>query len=296
MLTSAFHLLLRYLRANVIWLVALCAVCLFFTFLAWLAYPPAFGILVGLMAAVTALALLLPLAVLVWRHRRIEQAFDAFLEQPDDQHEQTLCHMAPAPLAPSIHTLASHLRQQRTALSEATLQLASYEDYLERWVHEVKTPLALMTLVLDNRADEMSPPVRQRLLHARSQIHEDVQQVLFFARLGAVHRDYHFEPLELLAVCREAAADHQGLLEESNLSLICAGAAHTVTSDRKGLIFILGQLISNTAKYAQETSDADKTMLFSVEALPEGELGELLLRKAWFYRHRLSPGRTWRCC
>src|SRR5699024_9476685 len=97
-----------------------------------------------------------------------------------------------------IRRMGSVIRSYQSELNDQIIELSDYENYIEGWVHEIKKPLSLMTLMLDNRSDEMSPLVRRRLLHVRDQALGNVEQILFFARLGAVHKDYIFEPLSIL--------------------------------------------------------------------------------------------------
>jgi signal transduction histidine kinase len=127
--------------------------------------------------------------------------------------------------------------------------LTDYENYIEGWVHEIKKPLSLMTLVVDNRRDEMSPLVRHRMLHIRDQMLGDVVRILYFARLGAVHKDYIFESINLLDFCKQTIEDHQTLLDESGFQTQFNGKEIEILSDQKGLAFILEQIIANSTKH-----------------------------------------------
>ena len=77
-----------------------------------------------------------------------------------------------------------------------------------------------MTLLLDNRKGEMSPLVHTRMLYVRDHARQNVEQILYFSRLGAAHKDYYFEPLPILGTCREAVEDNLSLLEEAGFSVI----------------------------------------------------------------------------
>ena len=101
-----------------------------------------------------------------------------------------------------------------------------YEDYVELWAHEVKTPLALLTLVLDNRRDTLPEAVGFKLDYARNRMQAFIDQVL---------------------------DDYRPLLEEKHIRIERQLADETVFTDRRGLCFLLGQLVSNSVKY---TSDA----------------------------------------
>ena len=50
------------------------------------------------------------------------------------------------------------------------IQEEEYERYVELWAHEVKIPLSLFTLLLENRSEEMSPTVHKKMEHVRLQM------------------------------------------------------------------------------------------------------------------------------
>ena len=158
-------------------------------------------------------------------------------------------------------------------MNEQQLKVANYESYIENWVHEIKKPLSLMTLLLDNRKVEMSPLVHTRMLYVRDHVRQNVEQILYFSRLGAVHKDYYFEPLPILETCKEAVKDNLSLLEEAHFSVTYSGNNCTAISDKKGFMFILGQIISNSVKYAAH--DATPAIHFSVS--DNKEIGQIVL-------------------
>lgn len=153
------------------------------------------------------------------------------------------------------------------------LKIADYENYIEKWAHEIKKPLSLMTLLLDNRKGEMSPLVHTRMLYVRDYARQSVEQILYFSRLGAVHKDYCFEQLSVLETCREAVEDNFSLLEEAGFSVVYTGDDRNAVSDKKGFMFILGQIISNSVKYAGK--NPAPTIQFSVA--DHADSGEIIL-------------------
>lgn len=218
-------------------------------------------------------AFVIPFVISIHKRSKIDAAFRRFLLEPDDTNEYLLCESAPASMRPYIHELAHHLRMQEGYVNEQQLKVANYESYIENWVHEIKKPLSLMTLLLDNRKDEMSPLVHTRMLYVRDHTRQNVEQILYFSRLGAVHKDYYFEPLPILETCKEAVEDNLSLLEEAHFSVTYSGNNCTAISDKKGFMFILGQIISNSVKYAAH--DATPAIHFSVS--DNKEIGQIVL-------------------
>ena len=215
----------------------------------WLANPDYFINYAALIIFVSFAALAIPLAISIRKRNRADVIFRRFLLEPDDTNEYLLCEAVPAVIRPLICELGKHLRTQQEYINEQKITVTDYEHYVENWVHEIKKPLSLMTLLLDNRKDEMSPLVHTRMLYVRDHTRQDIEQILYFSRLGATHKDYSFESLSILGTCREAVEDNLTLLEEAGFSVEYTENDYQVISDKKGLMFILGQIISNSVKY-----------------------------------------------
>lgn len=250
------RLILNFISTYRIWMITLASVDLLFTFFAWLAYPEIFHSLVGLMVFITLAAFIVPLVILCRRHKKAEEAFQHFIMEPDEENEYLLCEIVPVLFRPYVYELGRYLRAQQAVLDEHDIQLADYEEYIEKWVHEIKKPLSLMTLLLDNRKNELSPLVHTRMLYVRDHVRQNVEQILYFSRLGAVHKDYFLEPLLIFNICREAVEDNQTLLDEANFMVEFHGKEVEVVSDKKGLMFILGQIISNSVKYSGQKNNS----------------------------------------
>ncbi|WP_067838143.1 sensor histidine kinase [Amphibacillus sediminis] len=249
--------------ANKTWYFILMVTNLLFIFLAWLAYPETFKVLVGLMIVFTLALIVISVLIMMRKQKIIEAAFQDFLLEANETNEEILCRVSPKTYWSYIHRMGSTIRAFQSELNDQVVELADYEAYIEGWVHEIKKPLSLLTLVLDNRSDEMSPLVRQRMLHVRDQIHGDVERILYFARLGATHKDYIFESIHLLDFCKQIIEDHQTLLDESGFQIQFIGEEVEVLSDRKGLAFILAQIIANSTKHIAQ-NQACPTLSFEM--------------------------------
>ena len=191
-----------------------------------------------------------------------EQAFTAFLATPDAAHEQALCRLLSPAESQSVHLLGETLRAQQQTIAQLQTQMDDYEDYVELWAHEVKTPLALLTLVLDNRRDTLPEAVGFKLDYARNRMQAFIDQMLYYARLRGARRDYWFEHLTLRSCIDEVLDDYRPLLEEKGFRVEIRLADETVFTDRRGLCFLLGQRVSNSVKYALEKP----VLTFSMES------------------------------
>lgn len=262
-------ILLTYISSNRVWISTFLCLDIFFIFLVWLANPDDLINYVALILFVSFAALAIPLAISIRKRSSADAVFRHFLLEPDDINEYLLCEAVPPVLRPYVCELGQHLRMQQEYINEQKIIVSDYEGYIENWVHEIKKPLSLMSLLLDNRKDEMSPLVHTRMLYVRDHTKQDIEQILYFSRLGATHKDYLFEPLSILGICREAVEDNVTLLDEAGFSVTYSENDEQVISDKKGLMFILGQIISNSVKYAG--NNPTPRILFSIA---DGEKSE----------------------
>lgn len=242
-----------YLRQYLPWLGLLLGVDALAALLLWLADARAFAATAGVIVLTTVFLFACVCAALCARAKKREQAFSAFLRTPDAAHEQALCRLLAPREAQSAHLLGGTLRAQQQTIAQLQAQMDDYEDYVELWAHEVKTPLALLTLVLDNRRDTLPEAVGFKLDYARNRMQAFIDQMLYYARLRGARRDYRFERLTLRSCIDEVLDDYRPLLEEKGFRVEIQLADETVFTDRRGLCFLLGQLVSNSVKY---TSDA----------------------------------------
>lgn len=182
---------------------------------------------------------------------RKEKAIYEFLENPDLIHEEKTVKLVTGRERNQFHFIGKQLRERDQKIREQNLSIQEYEEYIEIWAHEIKTPLALMTFVLDNRKEEVSPIVYHRLEYARNQMQEDIDRMLYYARLKSAHVDYLFERISLQECCHDVLNEYGILLQERKFRVIDEVQDMQVISDKKGLIFLISQVISNSIKYAK---------------------------------------------
>ncbi len=231
------------------WLLLLFGVDAFGALLLWLADVQAFYALLAAALLATALLFLMVCLGLSRLEGKREQAFLEFLSDPDEYHEEALLKTLGMAQREYISLLGRKLRDNQAAYARLQVQLSDYEEYVESWAHETKTPLSLLTLLLDNRREELPQAVAFKLDYARNRIQESIGQMLFYARLKGTRKDYLFEPVHLCLCMEEVLEDYKPLLEEKRFQVHLHGLEGTVYSDRRGLSFLFGQIVSNSIKY-----------------------------------------------
>ena len=120
-------------------------------------------------------------------------------------------------------------------------------DYYTMWVHQVKTPIAAMRLLLDENE------ARDRMLLAELfGVEQYVGMVLSYLRLSGDGTDFVIRRLPLLPILRQAVRKFAPLFIRKKLSCSLEETDTEVLTDEKWLSFVVEQLLSNALKYTRE--------------------------------------------
>lgn len=228
-----------------------CTDCVYI-FIVWLIYPSGIKSVGAFILLFSLLILIVAIYLEQRRYRKIVKGIEKFLEAPDQEHKEELLHTAGNEWKESIELLHEKLAFQSARINESQTELTSYREFIEAWVHEMKTPLSLSTLVLNNRRDEMSDTVYSRMSYAQRQIEEEVERILYYARLQAEHPDFKFTDFRLDACVLEVVDEYRLFANENHIVMNLELQPLTVSSDQKVVHFILSQLLSNACKYAEK--------------------------------------------
>jgi len=123
-----------------------------------------------------------------------------------------------------------------------------YREYIEMWVHEVKTPIASSKLAAQNNPGD----VTSRIFEDLDKIEALVEQALYYARSNTVEKDYLIKKTELQTVVFDVAQKNARQFIENHVSFKTGELNFRVYTDAKWIKFILEQLITNAIKYRRE--------------------------------------------
>lgn len=123
-----------------------------------------------------------------------------------------------------------------------------YREYVESWVHEIKTPITAAELICGNAGGEIQCKLSAELI----QIEAHVERVLFYARAESPEKDFLIRPVSIAKIVGEAIRRHQALLIQSGMCVETRDLDQTVYTDEKWAIFIVGQLLQNAVRYRKE--------------------------------------------
>ena len=117
-----------------------------------------------------------------------------------------------------------------------------YREYIESFVHEIKTPISALSLMFDNLEQEEAKEELEKIYHL-------VEQILFYARSEDVYHDYFVKKIKLEEVIHQVLLNYKNYLLKRKIQLEIKDLDYFVYTDEKWLIFILSQIIQNSIKY-----------------------------------------------
>ena len=149
-------------------------------------------------------------------------------------------------------------------IGEIQSERQEYKEYIEQWIHEVKTPITAMKLICENNRSEFT----RELLVEVENINHFTEQALYYARSEHTEKDYTVREIRIRDVIHDAIADSKYLLRKNH---------------DKWVRFILNQIISNAVKYRTEqpslrfsTAQKHNQVILSVEdngiGIPQSDL------------------------
>lgn len=142
-------------------------------------------------------------------------------------------------------------------LSEAAYAKRQSEmrEYYAMWVHQIKTPIAAMQLLLQvqqNDAGSETMQLQAELEKELFDIEQYVNMALQYQRVNAPGNDYLLERISLDTLVREVIRKYAKLMVRKHIPLSYEGTDLMVVTDAKWVSFAIGQILSNAIKYSHE--------------------------------------------
>lgn len=147
----------------------------------------------------------------------------------------------------SMHENVKHYRDDQM----------EYREYIETWVHEIKTPIASTKLILENDDSNLS----SRINYEMKRVEGFIEQVLYYARSSDVSKDYIIKEFSLRDVVMKAVKSNSRDFINKNIKLNIKAIEGSIFSDAKWVEFIINQVIINAVKFS--IANKGKVSIFS---------------------------------
>lgn len=190
----------------------------------------------------------------IWRYRK-------------DRH--IIEHLEQLELTPLKYEIAEHymrqLQEMKEELTQLKWQTAEQQDEILAWVHDMKSPLTAMRLMIDQLENTS---LKNKLEQEWLRIYLLLDQQLHLTRLQTIEQDSRLEKVILRDVVYKEIKSFQSWCLEKGVGVEVSDLEEEVITDVKWLSFIVRQYISNAVKYSKQNSNIYITTGYT----PQGHL------------------------
>ena len=167
------------------------------------------------------------------------------------EYAQTLELPSPSNLTEAdLLAVIEKLREQYKAGFEANRQeKTEYLDYYTMWMHQIKTPIAAMGLMLQGEDTKENRALAGELFR----IEQYVEMALWYLRMDDMS-DMVFKSYDLDDIIKDAVRKFAPSFISKKIKLDYSPVNVTVITDKKWLSFMIEQLLSNAIKYTEKGS------------------------------------------
>lgn len=163
--------------------------------------------------------------------------------------------------------LAALQEKYMKEISKISMEASNRQHFLSQWIHNMKTPVAVINLILQkSRMEELlGEELLRDIEEENERLHNGLEQVLNIIRMEEFFRDYEPEVVDIVQSLREVINSKKSQFIYSNVypRLEVEGEAYLIITDSKWNKFMLEQIISNAIKYST-TVEGKKYVTFNI--------------------------------
>lgn len=134
-------------------------------------------------------------------------------------------------------------------------------DYITKWVHEIKIPISVCELLVEQTGEELDLEDMSRNSHKiRREIERIkflVDQVMYTNRACSYAEDLSVQETNLERVVKDVVKKNSYFFISKKINLILGELNFNVMTDKKWISYILDQLLNNSCKYVGENGEVE---------------------------------------
>ena len=168
--------------------------------------------------------------------------------------DETMQELDDVAIAKALHQL---LKTQYNIFQNQLMDMGKKQEehmiFMDRWIHQMKTPLSVIELM----AKDLEEPDSSSFREETDRLKTGLNMVLYMARLRTIKQDFHIKKVNLLKLIQEVNQDNKRLFIRNNIypEVKEEQAGIIVESDEKWLFFMITQFIHNAVKYSVKKSN-----------------------------------------
>ena len=123
-----------------------------------------------------------------------------------------------------------------------------YREYIELWVHEIKTPIASSKLIIENNRNKITESIDEEL----NKINDFIEQVLYYAKSSVVEKDYIIKENILQNIINNVIKKNKNDLINKKVQVMLENLNVSIKTDSKWLEYVINQIVTNSIKYSKD--------------------------------------------
>ena len=131
-------------------------------------------------------------------------------------------------------------------------QLKELEEYISKWVHEIKLPISALNMILERVEDDA---INSSIKNETEKINFLVNSVLYGSRTTASAEDIFIVEERLDLIVKNAIRNNAFFLIKNNIEVKMESLSFSIYSDKKWLLYVLDQIINNAIKYTKKNGE-----------------------------------------
>lgn len=148
-------------------------------------------------------------------------------------------------------------------LNEKKKENLDYEEYIDNWIHEVKTPITAIQLLCDNERNCVTDKIKQET----KKVEMNIDRMLYYSKIGDTWKDYIIIRTSLKEIVDSSIMKIYQLFIYKNVKIDIAQQDEYVYTDKKWSSFIITQILLNCVQYK---SDKPLVIRIYFEKLKDG--------------------------
>lgn len=148
-------------------------------------------------------------------------------------------------------------------IKEYKKSLRELDEYIAKWVHEIKIPIAALNIITD-RIDNIEDSME--LKNQIAKMNFLVNSILYSSKSASMFEDIFINKINLEKLIKDSVKNNSFLLIKNNIEVKMSSLDFNVYTDIKCMSYILDQIINNAIKYSKEVGKIE----FSAETIENG--------------------------
>ena len=148
-----------------------------------------------------------------------------------------------------IHIIDKNESELRKLEYSYDKQLKDMEEYISKWVHEIKLPISALNIILERVEDDS---IGISIKNEIEKINFLVNSVMYGSRATASKEDIFIREEDLNSIVRSAVKNNAFFLIKNHIEVEIENLNYSIYSDKKWILYVLDQIINNAIKYSKK--------------------------------------------